>query len=207
MIQSWAEDSDTEFVTEIDNIIGLGETRLIRDLNLEIFNGISTGNFVTGNQNITKPTDSLAIKSLFFTDTDGDEKYLERKSDDYLTFYWKDASTTGTPKYVSEKDETTLRVVPTPNTTFAWTLSYVKRPTGLSSTTAETFLSKFVGDLLFKACIIESEEYLKEDPSEAGRIAVFERDYLSRLPAARQEFMRMQQSDYKPGTSSTAPIQ
>jgi len=207
MIQTWVEDNNTEFTTALDNIIGLGETRLIRDLDLEIFSTTSTGTFTVGSQSITKPSGVVALKSLYYTDTNNEEVYLNRKSDDFLTFYWKNAATTGTPLYYAENTETTWRVAPTPSTGSTWTARYITRPTGLSSSTATTFLSTNAADLLFKACLIESQQYLKLDPSEGGVIGLITSEYNNLLPRAKLEFLRMQQMDYRPLASGTTPTQ
>ena len=55
-LQSWTEDDDAEFVGEIDNILNLGELRLVRDLDLAIFRRVDTTTTMTASQSaVTKP--------------------------------------------------------------------------------------------------------------------------------------------------------
>lgn len=205
MIQTWAEDNDTEFTTALDNIIGLGELRVLRDLDLEIFDNVATGNFTTSSQDITKPSDFISLRSFSYVDGAGKSFFLTRKTYDFLKMYWRTEATTGTPLFYAEYSETTLKVAPTPSNGYTYEIRYIARPTGLSSSTATTWLSDNVADLLFKACMIESEKYLKEDPSEGGRVAKFEAEYRAELPKAKRELLRVQRSDYRPIAPATSP--
>ena len=205
MIQTWEEDNNAEFTIALDNIIGLGELRLLRDLDLEIFDETATGTFTIGSEDVLKPDNVIALRSFHYTDASGSEEFLTRKSYDYIRLYWRNPSETGVPLYYTEFNETQWKVSPTPAIGSTYTVRYNARPAGLSPTNQNTFLSDNVADLLFKACIIEAEKYLKEDPSEGGRVSRFDAEYSQGVLDAKREFIRMQRADYRPIAPTTSP--
>lgn len=207
MLQTWTEDNNTEFVAEIDRIIGLAELKLLRDLDLEIFDTTATGAFTLGVQEVTKPTGLVALRTLTFVNASSEIVYLERKTYEYLNEYWPVAATLETPKYYTELNETQWRVVPTSDSAYTFTVRYTKRPTGLSASNENTFLSDNVADLLFLAAQIESEIYLKVDPEDVGNFQTFKANYAERLPAAKLELIRTERADYRPVAAVTAPTQ
>lgn len=63
-LQAWPKDAGTEYVTALPTIIGLGEKRLVRDLNLDIFDHITTIPLGEGETTVTKPEDLIQLRSM-----------------------------------------------------------------------------------------------------------------------------------------------
>lgn len=189
------EDHGTEFDAALDNIIALAETKVLRDLNIELFDLVATGNFTSNDPLLAKPAGMVALRTLHYTDASGNFVLIEPKSWEYLKDYWPNASTTtATPKFVTDYSETQWYLGGTPASALAYSARYIKRPDGLSATTATTWLSTTVGDLLFYACLMGSEQYLKAD----ARVDVWKKDYNERLPAVRMELRRDKRDEYAP---------
>lgn len=196
---STTEERSTGYASALDNIIALAESKLLRDLNLELFDVTSTGTFTATNPLLSKPSGMVALRSLHYTDANGNENLIESKSWEYIKDYWpKSSTTTSSPKFVADYNLTQWYLAGTPASNLAYTVRYIKRPAGLSSGNTSTWLSTTVGDLLFFACLMGSEQYLKADP----RIEVWKKEYNERLPAVRMEVRRDKRDDYAPVTGT-----
>lgn len=189
------EPSIDVYATDIDKIIPLAEDKVLRDLDLEIFDVSSIGTFTGSNAYLTKPTGIVALRTLHYTDASGNFQLLEPRSWAVCKDYWpQEATTTATPKYFAEFSDTQWFIAGTPASGLAVTSRYIKRPAGLSSTNATTWLGTNVGDLLFYACLIGSEQYLKAD----DRVAGWQTEYTERLAAAKAELQSETRKDYIP---------
>ena len=193
-LKNHIENQGTAFSTELDTIIGLGELKLLRDLDLEIFDSTDTGTFTASSQLVTKPTGYVAGRSLHIT-VSGVTSQLFLRTYEYLIDYWPTTATTTTsPKYYAELNDTQWFVAGTPASGYSFTARFMKRPSGLSGAVTTTWLSTYAADALFYACLAASEEYLKADE----RVALWKNEYAEKLFAARNEFRRMRRSDYTP---------
>ena len=197
-LQDWTEDDNAEFVARLDEIIGLGETKLLRDLGLETFDVVRTGQFEIGNSAVTKPEGYLSLRSLHCLDYDGDQIHLEQRHYDWILDYNRGDFDYGKPQYYAELNEDSWIVAPVPEANFTYQARVIKRPEGLSETVPSTYLSEQAGDALLYACLIGAERYLKAD----NRIEVWKDAYNNDvLPATRMELRNLLRSQYSPQTS------
>jgi hypothetical protein len=203
----WEEENSTEFTAAIDDIIPLGESRLLRDLDLERFNVKATGAFTISDQEVTRPSNLLTVKSFTYLNASSEIVYVERKTYDYLDMYWPIAGSSDSPLFYCELNDSSLRVVPTPSAALPYTIRGIARPDGLTSSNNTSWLGTNVGDLLFLACLMESAIYLKEDPSVDGdRVGKIKAQYGERLAQAKKEFSRMGNADYDYIGAGAAPV-
>ena len=194
-LQTFTEDLGAEFAAGLDTIIPLAETRLVKDLDLEIFDVTTTGTFTGSSALVTKPTDMVALRTFHYTDASGNFQPLEPKTWEFVKDYWpKAATTTSAPKYYAEYTETSWYLAGTPVSNLAYTVRYIKRPDGLSGSTATTWLSTNAADALFYACLITSEQFLKADE----RVNLWKQEYSQHLQTARMELRRTDRNDYAP---------
>ena len=156
-LQAWPVNSGTAYVANLDNIIGLGELRLVRDLNLEIFDHTTNLVINSGERVITKPADLIATRSLrlgpetFYILTEDDEviaveagggvltenaiaivsartRELEHRSWDFCQEFSPDPVETGMPRYRNDLNTTEWEVVPTADDRYGVICRYVRRP-------------------------------------------------------------------------------
>ena len=191
---AFVEETATDaFATDIDVIIPLAEDKLLRDLDLELFDVSSSGTMTGSNAYLTKPSGIVALRTMHYTDASGNFQLIEPRSWAMCKDYWpKESSTTSAPKYFSEYDDTTWFIAGTPASGLVTTIRYIKRPDGLSSTNTTTWLSTYVGDLLLYACLSIAEQYLKADE----RVGIWKADYAERLGAAKLELKPETRADY-----------
>ena len=190
-LQDWLEDDDLEFEGEIPNVIALGELRLLRDLDLTIFDIVDTSiSFAVGTRLYTKPTIALgfiAPRAIWYEDVNNETVWLERRTPDWLQDYWPTAASNGTPQYYAEYSETQWAFAPTPDAIRTLNLRLISRPAGLSDATLTTWLSDNIADALFKACLAEAEKFVMAEE----RAAVWEQDYIRYIPTAMREAHRL----------------
>jgi len=197
-LQDWMEDDSTEFLTNQQTIVALGESRLSTDLNFEIFDRVVTGPLTVGAfiQPI-KPTTWQGSRSLHIRDVGGTglRRFLERRSYEYCLDFQPDESATAEPIYWSEFTETDVFVVPAPALAHGFELRQIQSPTALTVANQTSWIGTNAGDLLLYACLIASEHFLKADPID---VEAWKTTYAEKMPARKLELRRQWRADYSP---------
>jgi len=185
-IQDYAENDDSEFTDEMDNFILFAEERIFSDAPLHpAFKADNTGSFVQGTATISVPDGLRTIRAFSFTASNR-EVFLEQRTDTYIQDYWPDSSVEGWPKFYTRENDTSIKVAPTPSTTFAYTIKAYEQPTGLSSSNMTTWLSNNKSDLLLNACMIEAMKFTK---NQEGR-TMWQEEYAGSLKPFLAEMAR-----------------
>ena len=196
-LKSFAEDTDPDYVANIDDFIGKAELRILRDLDFELFESWSAVTISGGNRFVTKPNLTVVINSMNVRNPSTLEwTELPRRSFEYCVLYSPVESVVGQPRYFAEGSDTLLYVVPTPDQSYAGANAKVRatiRPLGLSSTKATTWVSDHVSDLLFHACMIEAQNFLKNTPKMEEHAKM----YQSLMPQIREETTELDRRQYK----------
>lgn len=164
-LQSYAEDSDVDYVANLDDFIAKAETRILRDLDLELFEQWLEITISGSDRTALKPTDVIVVNEIFIRDPSV-QKWMElpRRSFEYCVKYAPNESVLNVPRYFSEFDETDVYIVPTPDISYAGGNAKARctiRPSGLSVSNQQSWLSDNVGDLLFESAMIEGQKFLK----------------------------------------------
>lgn len=196
-IKAYAEDNDVEFVANIPDFIAKAETRLLRDLDLELFEQWLEVTVSGSNRLVTKPADVIEVNDLWVRNPSA-LSWIEcpRRSFEYCLTYAPVEALTGVPVYYSEYDEDSIYVVPTPNQSYSGGNARIRatiRPVGLSATQTTTFLSLNFADMLYHACMVEAYEFLKH-PAKMQESAT---KYQSLVPAIAKEIEAIVRKHYK----------
>ena len=158
-LQDWPVNSGAAYVAALDTIVGLGEIRLVRDLNLEIFDHVTTMVVEAGDRIIGKPSNLIATRSLrlgpetFYLITEDEDvvgledgsggillesaiaatdtrtSELEQRSWDFCQEFSPDPVVTGRPRYRNDLNDTQWEIVPTADARYGAVCRYVRRPT------------------------------------------------------------------------------
>ena len=196
-IKAYAADSDSEFSDIIDDCIGKAENRVLRDLDLELFEDWLEITLSSGSRTVTKPTDVIEINEVFVRSPSAQRwKEVPRRSYEYCTLYAPIETAVGVPEFYAENDETTILIVPTPDVTYTSGNARARctiRPTGLSTTNATTWLGTNVGDLLFHACMMEVYDFLKHQAA-MDKAA---NKYMSLMPGLQREMADVVRPSYR----------
>ena len=104
----------------------------------------------------------------------------------------------GLPKYYSYWDENTIVLAPTPDQNYNMQINYILKPSGLSGSNTETYLSKEFPNGLLYACLVEAYGFLKGPPD---MIQFYEGKYQQALQGFTVEQMgRRRRDEYQQGS-------
>ena len=196
-LQEWAEDDSDEFVAAIPDIITRSEDRIYLNVpELISFRTVETGN-LTGSQSTlaTTATDISSIRFLRLTVSSA-YVFVERRTESYLEDFTLGTATEGVPQFYAVVDgdtsATNLLFGPTPDQAYAYTLKYKRNPTGLSSSTSNTFLGNLFPGVLFKAAMYEASVFLNRDDEVKKGLLV---DYKTEENMMKGEVQRNQMEE------------
>lgn len=195
LIEDYVEDTSAEFTSAVQGCINRAEERVIRDLDLSIFNTTVSSTTSDGVSTYTKPwTDAPAV-SVFFS---GSLTFAERR-----TRAWVQAhGGSGVPQYFHET-ETTIFWAPVPDGGYAFTITYIDRPDALSASNTTNWLTRNVADLLLYAALVECESFL----ISPERVQEFEAKYAQILGPTRGFWRDQAQNQYEPIAPVAQPVQ
>ena len=125
-IQDYTENTETTFVTHMDDFIKLAEERILKNVQLELFRKNVTGTMSSSNQYLAAPSDFLAPFSLSITSSSV-KSFLEYKDVNFVQSFNPNSSTTGTPRYYAMFDITNFIIGPTPDSGYTTEMHYFYR--------------------------------------------------------------------------------
>lgn len=165
-VQDYTENDETTFVNNIPLFIRLTEERILKSVQLNLFQKNQFGNMTTGNQYLAAPTDFLAPFSLSI-DVSGDAEFLLFKDLDFVQTYTPDPTTTGQPKYYAQFDVDNFILAPSPDANYTVDIHYLYRPTSLTAgaDSGTSWLSENAEISLLYGCLIEAYTFMKGDPN------------------------------------------
>ena len=153
-------DSNVFTATIVNGFILDAEWRIQRDVDSDNNRKYATASVVITQKYFNTPADLLVIRSAQVFNTDGTISFLDVRDMTFINEY-NQSNTTGIPKYYANWDENTVVVAPTPDQAYTIQLNYILKPTGLSSSTATTYLSQQFPNGLLYACLVEAYGFLK----------------------------------------------
>ena len=161
-IQDYTENTETTFVTHMDDFIKLSEERILKNVQLELFRKNVTGTMSSSNQYLAAPSDILAPFSLSITSSSV-KSFLQYKDVNFVQAFNPNSSTTGTPRYYAMFDITNFIIGPTPDSGYTTEMHYFYRPASLTAAgdSGTTWLSENATLALLYGCLTEAYTYMK----------------------------------------------
>lgn len=187
-VESWMEDTGTDFDGDFNTMLGLAEDRLLKDLDLTLFDVEQA--LTLNAQTVAKlPAGAvIATREIWIP---SQSRFLYPRTWGYIRI--RHGAATGVPKDFADLDASTYLIGPTPDIPYAATALVTKRPNSLSTDTTGTFLSTRAGDALLRAVLMEAAIY-----QEKENLNDFEAPYQARLTSARFELRGLRRRDYSP---------
>ena len=190
-IKNTIENDSTEFQTQLPKIVNKAEIKLTNDLDDHGLNTTVSIAVPITNNNLTLPTGTRIVRS-FSMIQDGSRKNMLLRTIDYVNDYWPVSASVGYPVYYAYKNNTQIKVVPTPVSTFNGEIIFVSRPTTLTSTgTTSNYFTDFCYDALFSACMVESCLFIKDGTATA----LWETQYQYHINMLRNQARRTRQDN------------
>tara|TARA_B100001057_G_scaffold484658_1_gene563074 strand:- start:1001 stop:1666 length:666 start_codon:yes stop_codon:yes gene_type:complete len=193
-------DSNVLTTTILNDIIEHAESRIFRNVDLDIFKKYKTANLTIGDPFVAMPgaTPQLFafVRYIQIFDTDNVRITLEKKDTSFINEFVPNRTTTGTPKYYANWDNDTLLLAPSPDATYTVELAYNAQPTGLSSSNTTTWVSNNAPEMLLYACLVEAFKFLKNPQM----VQMYEQYYKEALtPFAGEQMGRRRRDEYMDG--------
>ena len=179
LVQNYLQNTETQFVSDLPNLIKQAEERILKTVNLPVFRKNVSGTLTTGNQYLATPSDFLDNFSLSYTDASA-QTFLLYKDVNFIREAYPNASTTGTPKHYALFDDTTFIVGPTPSSDFVVELHYFYRPNSITAGAdgETTWLATNAINTLLYGTLLESYVYMKGEPD---LMVQYEKRYLEAI--------------------------
>lgn len=198
-VQNGVTLNNGDFQAALPTIISLAEERIIRDLNTSVFDVELNATLTTAVPYIPIPSDYLGIRSLSVATDSVTFIPIKRHDITWLENYWRNPSNLGVPLFYAVWGNDgngigsgSIKVAPTPDAFYPYTLRYIQRPATISPTNPSTWLSTHAADCLLWVCLAESMAYLREDiQSENGMTQMFEGKYQSELVKLKKELSNL----------------
>ena len=196
----------------IENIVLNAEYRIARDVPIDAYKAVATGNLVTNQDYVDLPAGALFVRAVqVYTSTSvttGANVFLEKKDMSYLEEYVSANTDTGTPKYYAMKGGGTgntsstsgsILLAPVPNSTYEYQIHYNVMPTKLEASSNETsYISLNFPNGLLYCCLAEAFGYLK---GPMDMLQLYESKYKSEIQLfAAEQIGRRRRDDYTDGT-------
>jgi len=198
-------DSNVFTATIVDGFISDAEFRILRDVDSDNNRQYAQADIVAGQRYVNTPLindETLIIRSAQITNSTGgadnsSRSFLEYRDTNFISEY-NPTNVQGLPKYYSYWDENTLVLAPTPDQNYNMQINYILKPTQLSSSNTETYLSKEFPNGLLYACLVEAYGFLKGPPD---MIQFYEGKYKQALEGFTVEQMgRRRRDEYQSGS-------
>jgi len=172
-IKSFMEDDGTEFSAAVDTFISLTELKLSRELVVPAFRIRATSALSANDSFLTLPSDLVSLENLHLNISNV-RSILLLRSDEFMMEFWPNRTATGTPKYYSYFDTSTIYVAPTPSVNTDVEISYRKRLAGLSGSNTTNWLSTNAYDCLLYGCLVEASSFNRNDAMMQKYMALYQ---------------------------------
>ncbi|ANS05145.1 hypothetical protein [uncultured Mediterranean phage] len=180
-IKDYTDNTETVFVSQIDQFISNAEQRILFEVQLPVFRKNTQGTLTSANKYLALPNDFLAPFSLSVVSSNT-YYFLLNKDVNFLQESYPDTTETGRPLYYSIFDDTNLLVAPVPDADYTMEFHYVYKPDGLSSSNTTTWLGTNAYDALLYASLIEAYIFMKGD---AELLTYYQTRYQETLPRVK----------------------
>tara|TARA_R110000796_G_scaffold32310_3_gene84746 strand:- start:1061 stop:1918 length:858 start_codon:yes stop_codon:yes gene_type:complete len=134
-IKDYTDNDETTFVKNLPIFIRNTEERILKNVQLNLFQKNASGGLTGSNKYLNVPDDFLAPFSLSYITSDNDHVFLDFKDADFVQTFTPRATTTGNPRYYAQYDQQNFIIAPTPSSSFDVELHYFYRPTSITQST------------------------------------------------------------------------
>jgi hypothetical protein len=204
-ITNTTENDGSEFTAEIPNFISRAELRLTKDIDDAGLDEYTAITLTAGNAVVSLNDRVRIVRNVNYTTSASSVRTnLLQRTFEYVIDYWPVSSSTGTPRYYSRKNNTSIYIVPTPASTLTGEIQTVSQPLALASATGTSvtttnYFSSYCYDALFYACMMEATMYMKD----WNTIPAWQAQYEAAIITLRNQARRTRQDDMAVAASPT----
>lgn len=173
-VEEYAERHDSPFLGQIPRFVMLAENRIASEVRGLGYLRFVEGAFTVGNPVVQKPVRWRETASWTLIESTRTE-FLRQRGYTFCRAFWPDRTVQDTPVYYCDYDYEHLLVVPTPDDTHAFELSYFERPEPLSEANQTNWTTQYAPQLLLYATLLEAQPFLKRPERTQEFQALFDR--------------------------------
>jgi len=192
------ENDSTEFATQVSTIIYKTELRMVKDLDDAGLNEYATISVSSGNAGTVSLSDRARIvrNVNYKVSTGTTVTNLLQRTVEYVNDYWPVSASTGTPRYYTRRNNSSIKIVPTPVSALTVEIQTQSSPLPLASATGTSvtisnYLSEYCYEALFAGCMMEATMYMKDWQT----LPVWQGEYQSGMLGLRNQARRTRQDD------------
>jgi len=192
------ENDSTEFATQVSTIIYKTELRMIKDLDDAGLNEYATISVSSGNAGTVSLNDrARVVRNVNYKVSTGTTvTNLLQRTVEYVNDYWPVSASTGTPRYYTRRNNSSIKIVPTPVSALTVEIQTQSSPLPLASATGTSvtisnYLSEYCYEALFAGCMVEATMYMKD----WNTLPVWQGEYQNAITTLRNQARRTRQDD------------
>lgn len=192
-----SENDSTDFEAQIPYFVEKAELRLTKDLDDVGLDEYSSITLTAGTATVSLNDRVRIVRNVNYTTSASSVKTnLLQRTIEYANDYWPVSASTGTPRYYSRKNNSSIFVVPTPASTLTGEIQTVSRPLALASATGTSvttsnYFSEYCYDALFYGSMIEATMYMKD----WNTLQTWQQQYQVAVDTLRNQARRTRQDD------------
>ena len=199
-----SENDSTEFSSQVSAFVKRTEFRLIKDLDdvgLDEYTAVSGSSGNAGSISLNDRT--RIVRNVNYVVSNGTTvTNLLQRTLEYAQDYWPVSASTGTPRYYSRRNNTELKIVPTPVSAITAVVKTQSQPLPLASATdtsvtTSNYFSEYCYDALFAGCMIEATMFMKD----WNTLQVWQGYYTAAVDTLRNQARRTRQDDMEVAAS------
>lgn len=177
-VQDYVQNDETVFLSNLPLFIRMTEERILKNIQLSLFQKNVSGSVTLDNKYLAAPTDFLAPISLQFLPSSGSSDYvfLDFKDANFVQSFNPNPATTGVPRFYAQYDVDNFILGPTPDKAYTAELHYMYRPLSLTQSTYTLTLTSVSGTFTTSDVITGSTSGMSSDvdsvPSSTSLVVV-----------------------------------
>ena len=162
---SWINDESVEFAADLPTLMERAQDRCSDAfVELEAFKTTATGSLTAGSTSLSRPADAVFFRSVEII-VSGSIRLLERRDVTVLKEMYPTNTAQAAPRYYGEAGPSALRIAPTPDQAYSYTIWYARKLPYLSSSTQSNWLTEYAPNALEYALKVEAFGW-KDYPDE-----------------------------------------
>ena len=198
------ENDSTEFAVQVPFFINKAELRITKDIDdvgLDEYVNVSVS---AGNAGAVPLNDRVRIvRNVNYKVSAGTAvTNLLQRTIEYVNDYWPVSASTGTPRYYTRRTNSSIKIVPTPDSATTVEIQTASQPLALASATGTSvttsnYFSEYCYDALFYGSLIEATMYMKDWET----LQVWQTEYQNSIQTLRNQARRTRQDNMEVAAS------
>ncbi len=164
-----SENDGTEFSNQVPKFIQKAEFRLVKELDDFGLDEYTTVSVSSGNASAITLNDRVRlVRNINFKTSSGTSvTNLLPRTVEYVNDYWPVSASTGTPRYYTRKNNSTIKIVPTPVSVITAEIQTASQPLALASATGTSvttsnYFTEYCYDAIFYGSMMEATMFNKD---------------------------------------------